>query len=232
MWWAGKGRARARSLIAYLGANELRLMRGDELLVAERMEGRDEALSRLEAALASAPRGFALTVLLSGAYSQPFLLPAVDGAVTASDWEAIALASIDSRTSLGADAAIWLDPRQHAPRLAVAMDGALKRSLESLAGKRALSLRPWWADALNATAASATAGVALLDSDALTVMVCDADAYSVAETRLLDGAAPRAHLNRMLISLGRVDELPLIAMTPLRQTPDGESVPFLSEDAA
>jgi hypothetical protein len=219
-------------LIAYLGANELRLTRGDELLVAEHVEGRDEALSRLETALASAPRGLALTVLLSGAYSQPFLLPVVDGAVTASDWEAIALASVESRTSLGADAAIWLDARQQAPRLAVAMDGALKRSLEAIAGKRAMSLRPWWADALNATGTSASAGVALLDSDALTVMLGDDAVYSVAETRLLDGAPPRALLNRMLISLGRVDELPLIAMTPLGKTSSGESVPFLSEVAA
>lgn len=214
MWWAGK-RARARTAIAYAGEGAVRLAQGGALVAAARVDGRDAALAALAAGWKEMPAGTRLRVAVGGAACRPYLLPDVEGVAGEADWAAIAASLVEESTGLPPDSPVWLDVGQSTPRLAVAIDAAWLRGIEALAGRRLDSVRPWWAMAIDAArpapasaAASPSAalvaggrhGLAVVDSDALVLLLAEGDTYRVARTYALDGEPADVVLNRALVT--------------------------------
>ncbi|MDH0867072.1 hypothetical protein [Mitsuaria sp. GD03876] len=205
-----------RTAIAYAGEGAVRLAQGGVLMASARVDGREAALAALAAGWKDVPAGTRLRVAVSGAVCRPYLLPEVEGVTGEADWAAIAASLVEESTGLPSDSPVWLDAGQASPRLAVAIDAAWLRGLESLAGRRLESVRPWWAmaiDAARAASASATAspspaagaaggrhGLAVADSEALVLLLAEGDTYRVAQTYTLDGEPADAVLNRALVT--------------------------------
>jgi hypothetical protein len=238
VWWAGK-RASARTAIAYVGERAVRLSLGGALLVAAEVDGRDAALAALSAGIRELPRGTGLRVTVSGALSRPFLLPEVAGVAGEADWMAIATSMVEDRAGLPAGSTVWLDGGQSSPRMAVAIDAAWEEALVALGGRRLLSVRPWWALAIEASGGIVSpgdvSGLAVADSDELVLLITQGDTYRVAQTYPLDGESATAVLNRALVShdapASGIELIEFdIGALPGQQA--GEALPFRREVAA
>lgn len=214
MWWAGK-RSASRTAVAYVGEDAMRLALGGTVLAAAKVEGRDAALAALAAAVRELPRGTRLQVAVSGTVCRPFLLPAVEGVASESEWQAIAVSMVEESTGLPTESPVWLDDGQASPRLAVAMDPAWRQGIEAIGGRSLRSVRPWWALAIESVettrADGGSAGLAVADSEALVLLIADGNTYRVAQSYALEGEAPAAVLNRALVTHdGPADDVPLI----------------------
>ncbi len=214
MWWAGK-RSASRTAVAYVGEDAMRLALGGTVLAAAKVEGRDAALAALAAAVRELPRGTRLQVAVSGTVCRPFLLPAVEGVASESEWQAIAASMVEESTGLPTESPVWLDDGQASPRLAVAMDPAWRQGIEAIGGRSLRSVRPWWALAIESVettrADGGSAGLAVADSEALVLLIADGNTYRVAQSYALEGEAPAAVLNRALVTHdGPADGVPLI----------------------
>lgn len=214
MWWAGK-RSASRTAVAYVGEDAMRLALGGTVLAAAKVEGRDAALAALAAAVRELPRGTRLQVAVSGTVCRPFLLPAVEGVASESEWQAIAASMVEELTGLPTESPVWLDDGQASPRLAVAMDPAWRQGIEAIGGGSLRSVRPWWALAIESVettrADGGSAGLAVADSEALVLLIADGSTYRVAQSYALEGEAPAAVLNRALVTHdGPADGVPLI----------------------
>ena len=214
MWWAGK-RSASRTAVAYVGEDAMRLALGGTVLAAAKVEGRDAALAALAAAVRELPRGTRLQVAVSGTVCRPFLLPAVEGVASESEWQAIAASMVEELTGLPTESPVWLDDGQASPRLAVAMDPAWRQGIEAIGGGSLRSVRPWWALAIESVettrADGGSAGLAVADSEALVLLIADGNTYRVAQSYALEGEAPAAVLNRALVTHdGPADGVPLI----------------------
>lgn len=193
----------------------MRLALGGTVLAAAKVEGRDAALAALAAAVRELPRGTRLQVAVSGTVCRPFLLPAVEGVASESEWQAIAASMVEESTGLPTESPVWLDDGQASPRLAVAMDPAWRRGIEAIGGGSLRSVRPWWALAIESVettrADGGSAGLAVADSESLVLLIADGNTYRVAQSYALEGEAPAAVLNRALVTHdGPADGVPLI----------------------
>lgn len=193
----------------------MRLALGGTVLAAAKVEGRDAALAALAAAVRELPRGTRLQVAVSGTVCRPFLLPAVEGVASESEWQAIAASMVEESTGLPTESPVWLDDGQASPRLAVAMDPAWRQGIEAIGGRSLRSVRPWWALAIESVettrADGGSAGLAVADSEALVLLIADGNTYRVAQSYALEGEAPAAVLNRALVTHdGPADGVPLI----------------------
>ncbi len=164
---------------AYVGTQQMVLWRGRQGLGAYAVE---EALPNLAAGLKGAgisPRRWQRTrlrVWLSGALARPFVVLPVGGLRNWREALAAAAAKAADETGWAEPAAVWLDslPRQH-PALGVAAAAPTVEALKRTAGRagvRLLSIRPWWALALDEVRASGEDFdlLAAEDTDALVLL--------------------------------------------------------------
>ena len=126
-------------------------------------------------------------IWLSGSLARPFVFEPPDGLKNAAEAHALAQARAGDATGLAGPCAVWLSQAAVGQaQLAVALDMAGRSALMSaaeLAKVKVVSIRPWWAQALN-QALARQPDLALLaaeDSEALTLLVCRGDVWVAAD---------------------------------------------------
>jgi hypothetical protein len=238
--WAGK---RAVATV-YLGQEEIRLAHRDtQQLVASGLP-MVQALPLLQEALQSLGR-VGLRVLLSAGWCQPFLLPPIEGVKGESEWRQVAAGLVEELTGMPANSRLWLDHQNDQTPLVVALHPDIEEALKPLWEEHRLaSLRPWWAEVLDGhvkTLASATTvagavraqghGVAVVDSDAVTLLLAEGERYAAAQSYALLGEPAQPVLARALVSHGRhLGEITVLGMNEVSSRPTAsapEWTPFL-----
>jgi hypothetical protein len=133
-------------------------------------------------------RSTRMRVWLSAALARPFVMTQVAGLKGMQEAQAMATEMAKGATGLETDCAVWLS---QTPAVGSALCVAMSRSLqqEILASVKAtrislLSLRPWWALALDEilTAQAGTELFAAQDSDAVAVLVAKDGTWLSADT--------------------------------------------------
>ncbi|WAC72442.1 hypothetical protein OU995_23270 [Roseateles sp. SL47] len=240
MLWAGK---RAVATV-YLGQEEIRLAHRDtQQLVASGLP-MVQALPLLQEALQSLGR-VGLRVLLSAGWCQPFLLPPIEGVKGESEWRQVAEGLVEELTGMPVNSRLWLDHQNGLGPLVVALHPDIEEALKPLWEKHRLaSLRPWWAEVLDghvkaanaaSTAVSATPsqghGVAVVDSDSVTLLLEEGERYVAAQSYALLGEPAQPVLARALVSHGRhLGEVSVLEMNDVSSRPTAsapEWTPFL-----
>lgn len=241
MWWAGKRNVAA----VYLGLDEIRLAHGDMQQVVSSGVPLREGVQSLKQALDSLPKNPKFRVLVSAGWCQPFLLPPVAGVAGRDEWRQVALGLVEEMTGIPASCRLWLDQQDSHPPLAVALHPDLDTILKTCFDESRLeALRPWWAEALEghlkaslSTRATASAtpqeahGVAVVDGDAVTLLLAKGDRYTLAQSYALLDDLPQQVLARALISqgmqLGDVTVLRLGRMSTLPSPLPSDTTAFL-----
>jgi len=120
-----------------------------------------------------------LRVWLSGALARPFVWGPVQGLTGWREVELAAQAAAPDATGLAAPCAVSLDESPSpAAALVVAMEQHVVASIVAAAneaGVRIVSIRPWWALALERQAREAAGPIVIRDTDALTVLAASDD---------------------------------------------------------
>lgn len=230
MWWAGKRNVAA----VYLGLDEIRLAHGDTQQVVSSGVPLRESVQSLKQALDSLPRNPKFRVLVSAGWCQPFLLPPVAGVAGRDEWRQIALGLVEEMTGMPTSCRLWLDQQDSHSPLAVALHPDLEAVLKTLCDESRLeALRPWWAEALEGLlkarpSTSATVretpqerqGVAVIDGDAVTLLLAEGNRYTSAQSYALLDDSPQQVLARALISQGmQLKDVTVLRLSQLSSLP-------------
>lgn len=214
-WWASR-RAAHGAVVAYVSETKVVVARHGVVVAALDVIGRDAAMSTLEHAIRELPRGSSIQVAAAAAWCRPFLVPEVEGA-RQEELRTIASSMVEPMTGLPAQSRVWIDDdgaagtarAQGAGRVAVAADAAWLQGLETSLGRSLRSVRPWWAMAIDAVAASTQtstpssaphAGLVAIEPEGFVLMLADGEAYRLAQWYELRGEDVDTVLNRALVS--------------------------------
>lgn len=208
MWWVGFKRPR---VTVYLGAKAAAVRAGDGPVAEHRGETVESSLAWLDAWARQSPRALSLDVWLSGALARPFLMKLPPDVYREKDRLKVAQALIGRTSAPGERHRVWLPSlAQRSSLSAFAPEHVLER-LQAIArpikGRRhhISAIRPLWVDALHRAhrAGSPCHAVALIDSDALTVLTGRDDDFDSASTVLCGSPGEsQPALARALVSAG------------------------------
>lgn len=169
-----------------------------------------------------------LRVVLSGALARPFVVDPTPGLANASEALALAKGMVPEAVGLTDPAAVWLSalPKSEAA-LAVTVPTSIVDALRdaaTAAGFNLVSIRPWWARALDRARETAPAlrALVVVEPDAATLLISDGDRWvagivyqprpldehieGVLRRRLFETGVGAADMYRMRLDLGASPE--------------------------
>jgi len=214
--WLARRRATRGAVVVYVSEAKVVVVRHGVVLASLDVIGRDAAMSALEHVMRELPRGSSIQVAAAASWCRPFLVPEVEGA-RQEELRTIASSMVESMTGLPAQSRVWVDVAgaggtagaPGASRVAVAADAAWLQGLETSLGRSLRSVRPWWAMAIDAVAASARtstqsstphAGLVAIEPEGFVLMLADGEAYRVAQWYELHDEDADTVLSRALVS--------------------------------
>jgi hypothetical protein len=222
VWWAGN-----KATDIYLGTRAIAVSDASTPVVVTEVDGFDAALGALSRWLNAVPVRRRLRVWLSGGLCRPFLLPAVQGVVSARETQTVAAALAPQHTGLPGPCAVFIE---HALPLAVAVQESRVRQIHDLVATAAgrhqlLSIRPWWAEVLRYALAREPALTALgvQDCDSMTLLMGrERGGFDSAATYspVVDQRTAQSVLTRALLSAEAAENAEIVGRLAWRDAPD------------